>query len=190
MPHSHAPVRSLNLAEVPADATLNLGVTTMIAYVSGLTNGRSEYTFIADNINQLAEKERIMPLKPILDDLFGCRSIIVCQSAYNMFTKILFQMAGPTELVNAQNLMKLVNIVPDVVPDEMQGIKIKGGITYLNLIIFATGYAHSAVTVTANQYFIRAVESERFKPYFGNVFVHQPRSLSERSEIHDDHTKL
>lgn len=49
---------------------LNLGVTTLIAYVSALTNGGCHYNFKSEILQKHAEWERARPVKPILDNLF------------------------------------------------------------------------------------------------------------------------
>nr|CAD7195610.1 unnamed protein product [Timema douglasi] len=49
---------------------LNLDVSTMIAYISALTNGSANFIFCDQILNDQAEQERKEPLKPILDRLF------------------------------------------------------------------------------------------------------------------------
>nr|CAD7575343.1 unnamed protein product [Timema californicum] len=49
---------------------LNLDVSTMIAYISALTNGSANLIFCDQMLNDQAEQERKEPLKPILDRLF------------------------------------------------------------------------------------------------------------------------
>lgn len=49
---------------------LNLDVTTMIAYVSALTNGKCHFVFKEPLLTLQAEWERKKPVKPILDTLF------------------------------------------------------------------------------------------------------------------------
>lgn len=52
------------------DEKLNLDVTAMLAYVSGLTNGRCNFEFKEPILTQQAEWERARPVKPVLDQLF------------------------------------------------------------------------------------------------------------------------
>lgn len=52
---------------------LNLGVTTLIAYASALTNGGCNYNFKSEILQKHAEWERNRPVKPILDSLFEGR---------------------------------------------------------------------------------------------------------------------
>lgn len=49
---------------------LNLDITTMIAFVSALTNGGSNYEFDDPLLNQQASWERLRPVKPQLDKFF------------------------------------------------------------------------------------------------------------------------
>lgn len=50
--------------------TLNLDITSMLAYVSALTNGSNCWDFNEPILNQQAEWEVQSPVKPILDKLF------------------------------------------------------------------------------------------------------------------------
>lgn len=52
------------------DERLNLDVTAMIAYVSSLTNGGSNFKFKEPLLTQQAEWERERPAKPLLDKAF------------------------------------------------------------------------------------------------------------------------
>jgi len=49
---------------------LNLDVSTMVAYVSALTNGRNYFKYKQPLLMQQAEWERARPVKPVLDKLF------------------------------------------------------------------------------------------------------------------------
>lgn len=61
-------------ANVDADlintSTLNLDVTTMLAYISSVSNGSANWIFQEPILTEQAEKERQSPLKPVLDNLF------------------------------------------------------------------------------------------------------------------------
>lgn len=50
---------------------LNLDVSSMVAYVSALTNGRNCFKYQQHLLMQQAEWERARPVKPILDQLFN-----------------------------------------------------------------------------------------------------------------------
>lgn len=66
-------VRNLNLIKKMTHIKLNLGVTTLIAYASALTNGGCNYNFKSEILQKHAEWERNRPVKPILDSLFEGR---------------------------------------------------------------------------------------------------------------------
>lgn len=51
-------------------STLNLDITTLLAYVSNVCNGGCQWIFQEPILTEQAEKEREQPLKPILDKLF------------------------------------------------------------------------------------------------------------------------
>ena len=51
-------------------STLNLDITTMLAYISNVCNGGCNWKFIEPILTEQAEKERECPLVPILDKLF------------------------------------------------------------------------------------------------------------------------
>ena len=53
--------------------TINLDVSTMVAYVSSLTNGESQFVFQQRLLTQQAEWERAKPLKSQLEQLFQGR---------------------------------------------------------------------------------------------------------------------
>jgi hypothetical protein len=63
-----------------SDEKLNLDVTAMLAYVSGLTNGRCNFKFKEPVLNQQAEWERARSVKPVLDQLF--QGVICCVAEY------------------------------------------------------------------------------------------------------------
>lgn len=63
------------------DIKLNLDVTTMLAYVSELSNGGSNWKFNEKLLNEQADQERKEPIKPILDKFFDRKSLICCETA-------------------------------------------------------------------------------------------------------------
>lgn len=64
--NSNAPMQDI----VPNTDCLNLDISTMICYVSSLTNGGSHRTFREAILSEEAESEKKKPVKPILDELF------------------------------------------------------------------------------------------------------------------------
>lgn len=65
-----APSLRLQTDSVGTVERLNLDVSTMVAYVSALTNGRSNFVFHQPLLTQQAEWERARPVKPVLDQVF------------------------------------------------------------------------------------------------------------------------
>lgn len=164
------------LAHVSDIQYLNLDVTTLLAYVSDLTNGGCYFDFDDPCINYQAEQERKEPLKPRLDKLFDGKQLICCQSAYESFKSIIDTVGGETEKKFASQLMEKVLVVNDILSQEFENIKLGGKIKKRSLVVFATGHAMRSVTVTANEGFCRASLNKgvRFA-----VFLHQPRALTE-----------
>lgn len=59
------------IEEHPEITTLNLDVTTMMAYVSNMTNGHCHYKFKQEVLTQQCEWEVERPVKPILEKIFA-----------------------------------------------------------------------------------------------------------------------
>ncbi|XP_049815795.1 UPF0415 protein C7orf25 homolog isoform X1 [Schistocerca nitens] len=164
------------LAHVSDIQCLNLDVTTVLAYVSDLTNGGCYFDFDDPCINYQAEQERKEPLKPLLDKLFVGKQLICCQSAYESFSSIIDTVGGESEKKSASQFMEKVLVVNDILSQEFENIKLGGKIKKRSLIVFATGHAMRSVTVTANEGFCRASLNKGIR--FA-VFLHQPRALTE-----------
>ncbi|OQR68365.1 UPF0415 protein C7orf25-like [Tropilaelaps mercedesae] len=171
--------RALRLDEVPDDAILNLDVSSMIAYVSALTNGRADFRFQENILTEQAESERIEPVKPVLKTLMSSRKLVCCQSAFDDFKQITKVMAGPTEQTATVELLERLEVVPDQPSQRTTDLDMKGKIKKRPLIIFGTGDTHKAVTVTANIGFLRAAAGQGV--HFV-AFVHPSRALTENKE--------
>lgn len=64
-----------NLENINKIDTLNLDVTTMLAYVSALTNG-SNFEFTDKILAQQSALERSVPVKSILDKIFDGKQLL------------------------------------------------------------------------------------------------------------------
>ncbi|XP_036344864.1 UPF0415 protein C7orf25 homolog [Rhagoletis pomonella] len=168
-------------ADVLNVSTLNIDITTLLAYISNVCNGSCNWTFQEPILTEQAEKERQAPLKPLLDNLFEGKRLICCETAYKSFEEIIYLLAGPQEHQRAAELMKRVEVLPDVasVPDELAVIKFSGKINQRSLKIFAFGMQMKAVTVTSNKAFIRSAKMQGINV---PVFTHQARALTEAKE--------
>ncbi|XP_054728657.1 UPF0415 protein C7orf25 homolog [Anastrepha obliqua] len=168
-------------ADILNVSTLNIDITTLLAYISNVCNGSCNWIFRESILTEQAEKERQAPLKPILDSLFEGKRLICCQTAYNSFEEIISLLAGPQEHRRATELMARVEVLPDVatVPDELAVIKFSGKINQRSMKIFAFGTQMKAVTVTSNKAFIRSAKMQGINV---PVFTHQARALTEAKE--------
>lgn len=162
------------------DQRLNLDVTAMLAYVSALTNGRCNSEFKEPILNQQAEWERERPVKPVLDRLFEGKSLFCCASAVKDFKSIVSTLGGPGEVSRANELLAHVTVVPNMVsPRTEHQLKLGGKIKQRSLAVFSTGDAYRAVTVSANEGFVRAAKCQGVE--FA-VFIHESRALTEGKE--------
>ncbi|XP_067635809.1 UPF0415 protein C7orf25 homolog [Eurosta solidaginis] len=62
-------------ADVTNVSTLNIDITTLLAYISNVCNGSCNWIFLEPILTEQAEKERQTPLKPVLDNLFEGNSL-------------------------------------------------------------------------------------------------------------------
>ncbi|KAK8757736.1 hypothetical protein V5799_004640 [Amblyomma americanum] len=171
---------ALKLHEVPADAVLNLDVSSMIAYASALTNGRCHFRFRENVLTEQAENERRNPVRPALDELFSSRKLVCCQSAFDDFSTIVKVMAGPCESEAAQRLFERLEVVPDSPSERATALALRGKIRKRSKVIFGTGDRLKAVTVTANSGFLRAAKAQSVDFV---AYVHESRALTEAKEV-------
>uniref|UniRef100_A0A1B0A5B3 DUF1308 domain-containing protein n=1 Tax=Glossina pallidipes TaxID=7398 RepID=A0A1B0A5B3_GLOPL len=162
-------------------STLNLDVTTLLAYISNVCNGSCYWKFQEPILTEQAEKERDTPLKPILDKLFTDKRLICCKTAYKSFEDIVSLLGGPQEKQRAEEFTKRIEILSDVteIPDELSSIKFSGKINERSLLIFAFGMHMKALTVTSNKAFVRSAKMQGVNV---PVFTHQARALTESKE--------
>lgn len=156
---------------------LNLDVTAMIAYVSALTNGHADRKVRGNILNQHAEWERRNPIKPILDEFFEGKELFVCKRALSDFKSIVDIIGGEGEKERAEELYRRIKVVEDW---PLENLEPRGQIKERGLAVFGTGRHIQAITVTANSAFVRAALT---KGIHLDVFIHEPRSLTEQKEI-------
>ncbi|XP_067213739.1 UPF0415 protein C7orf25 homolog isoform X2 [Linepithema humile] len=173
-------LQSLNTSALSTEIKLlNLDVSTLLAYVTNMANGYNNYIYREPLLTQQAEMERKCPIKPILDDLFQDKEVIVCQTAYNNFMSIIDVIGGPNETLRAHELLKKVRIVDDVTTGRVMELRLGGRIKDRSRLVFATGENMKSITVSANEGFVRAARMQGIEC---TVFLHEPRSLSEIKE--------
>lgn len=159
---------------------LNLDVSTLLAYVTNMTNGYDQFIYREPLLTQQAEMERERPVKPILENLFKGKELIVCQTAYENFMNIIDVIGGPKETLRAKELLSKVRIVNDMPTGRiMEKLSLGGKIKDRSRLVFATGENTKSITVSANEGFVRAARMQGIEC---TVFLHEPRSLSEIKE--------
>ncbi|XP_017761615.1 PREDICTED: UPF0415 protein C7orf25 homolog [Eufriesea mexicana] len=159
---------------------LNLDVSTLLAYVTNMTNGYDYFIYREPLLTQQAEMERKSPVKPVLENLFKGKELIVCQTAYENFMNIIDVIGGPKETVRAKELLNKVRIVNNVTTGRiMEKLSLGGKIKDRSRLVFATGEDTKSITVSANEGFVRAARMQGIEC---TVFLHEPRSLSEIKE--------
>ncbi|XP_076040915.1 UPF0415 protein C7orf25 homolog [Oratosquilla oratoria] len=157
---------------------INLDVTAMIAYVSATSNGGCNYIFEDEFLAQQAEWERKNPVKPVLEGYFKGCELCCCESAAKHFSEIVETIGGDGEKKRAKELLERLTILPDCNNLE-EKLKLSGNIRLLSRLIFGTGYAYKAITVTSNQRFHRAAKQKNIELA---VVFHEPRALTEMKE--------
>lgn len=160
------------------ESTLNLDITAMIAYVSALTNGHTNYVFQEAILTDQAKRERYNPVKPELDSIFKDKKLVCCESAVNDFKTIVDTLGGDGEKERAHELLenKLHAVVPDIVSDRIKKLELSGKIKARSRSIFGTGDALKIVTVSANVGFVRAAQGQGVRLA---VLIHESRALTE-----------
>lgn len=160
---------------------LNIDITTLIAYVSELSNGGAHHKFNENLLEKQAATERKEAIKPILDSLFEGKQLICCETAVNSFDEIIRLLAGPNETARAEELKKRLTILPDVEnPENIIKLDLSAQIKERSRKIFAFGVFHEAVTVTSNHGFKRSAKMQNLDI---PTFIHGARALTENKQV-------
>lgn len=154
-------LQSLNTSVLSTEIRLlNLDVSALLAYVTNMANGYNYYVYREPLLTQQAEMERKRPIKPILENLFRDKELMVCRTAYNNFMNIIDVIGGPKETQRAHELLKKVRIVDDVTTGRIMELRLGGKIKDRSRLIFATGENMKSITVSANEGFVRAARMQ------------------------------
>ena len=156
---------------------LNLDITTLVAYVSSLTNGDSDKRFADEILNDQAKAESRNPVKSRLDSVFENKTLICCESAMSNFARILDKLGGKGEKARFERFRREIRTIPDRMSPRIAALDVRGKIKRRSKAIFGTGEAEKVKTVTANVGFVRAVKSQ-----YGidlPVIIHESRALAE-----------
>lgn len=160
-------------------ASVNLDVTTMIAYVSALTNGGCGFIFKEAILTKQAKEEQHNPVLPKLKAFFKGKKLFACQSAVRDFSAILQTIGGQKEQERARALLENVTVVEDNPSTRSLSMSTSGSIKERSKIIFGTGDSLKAITCTANVAFTRAAATQGVE---FTVFMHASRALTEVKE--------
>jgi hypothetical protein len=154
-------LQSLNTSALSTEIKLlNLDVSTLLAYVTNMSNGCNNYIYREPLLTQQAEMERRRPIKPILEDLFRNKELLVSRTAYNNFMNIIDVIGGPKETQRAHELLKKTQIVDDLPTGRIMGLRLGGRIKDRSRLVFATGENMKSITVSANEGFVRAARMQ------------------------------
>lgn len=165
-----------------SDGTVNLDISTLLAYVSSLTNGSENCVFQDPLLLDQARCEQKIHVKDVLDTLFKNKRLICCETAVKSFKNIINMLAGENEKIRADELLEKIEILPDVdeIDEQLSQIMISGKIKERSLLVFSFGLQHKALTATSNEGFIRSVKMQGIDI---PAFVHEARALTEMKEI-------
>lgn len=158
---------------------VNLDITTLITYVSSLSHGRCHFTFREPVLTEQAAQERRQRVLPQLDAFMEGKQLFACSAALRDFQTILDTLGGPGEKERARRLMARLQQVEDQPSERSLRLTPSAKINKRSLMIFGTGDALRAVTMTANSRFVRAAANQDVRY---SVFIHQPRALTEGKE--------
>lgn len=173
--------RELSIVEDLVNTKLNVDITTMLAYISELSNGGSNYRFNEKLLEEQAASERKNPIKPILDQMFDGKQLICCATAVNSFDTITELLAGPNEMQRAEELKKRITILPDVEhPEKIINLELSSQIKERSRKIFAFGIFHKAITISSNGGFNRAAKMKNLDI---PMVTHSARALTENKQI-------
>lgn len=139
--------------------TFNFDVSGMIAYVSELCNGGANIVFNQKFFDMQAKEERSNPARKLIDRTIEGKRIIACKTAVESFQEIIDNLGGENEKTRAGELLSKLEILPDLDNVEsVLNVDLSTHIKDRSRKIFAFGIYHSAITITANQAFSRAVK--------------------------------
>ncbi|XP_070508138.1 UPF0415 protein C7orf25 homolog [Chironomus tepperi] len=164
--------------------TLNIDVTTMLAYISELCNGGINYKFNEKILDDQATLERKEPIKPVLDKIFEGKKLIACETAVKSFDEIIKLLAGPNEKRRAEEFKSRITVLPDVEhPEEIINVDLSAQIKERSRKIFAFGIYHKAVTTSSNCGFKRAAKMRNLDIPMINHSARVLTELKQREKI-------
>jgi predicted nucleic acid-binding protein len=131
---------------------INLDTNTAIAFVSEGSPVRHQLRAFVDN-----------------------QQLVMVQTAYDEFLRIIQASGGSAEQERAERFMKRVTVVPDNPSPAAQMLKPTRRIGENDIIILGTGDQMGIVTITADAKAVRAASAQGVD---FNVYLHSPYSLT------------
>ena len=171
---------ALSFTTPPTIHKVNLDITTLISLVSNVCHGKCHFTFQEAILTEQAMQERESPLLPKLHAFMKGKQLFACQTAVDDFATILGTVGGPEEKQRAENLLQQITVVPDQLSARSESLMTSAKVKDRARIIFGTGDAIQATTVSANVGFVRASGNQGVT---FSVFLHEPRALTEQKEV-------
>ncbi|XP_057545341.1 uncharacterized protein LOC130824377 [Amaranthus tricolor] len=166
---------------------VNLDTTALVAITSGISNGGAD-KLLAKSEDELRQQfknntkfvvsQALSEIEsPIYDELNAALSGkkgIACQSVCAEFMELVSMFGGPNEQMRANNLVKLLRVVPDTPSPRMMSLPVTRKLALKNKIAFGTGDHLGAPTLSANMGFVRAVSQTGMSLF---TLEHRPRAL-------------
>ncbi|KAK9697085.1 hypothetical protein RND81_08G014100 [Saponaria officinalis] len=169
------------------DDVVNFDTTALIALISGISNGgaakllgtpenklRQRFKSNTEFVISQAKSEVESPIHDELHCVISAKKGIVCKTVHSEFMDIVSMCGGHNEKMRANQLMKLLKIVPDSPSQRMMSLPTTMKLALKNKVAFGTGDHWGAPTLTANLGFVRAV-SQTGMPLF--TVEHRSRAL-------------
>jgi len=164
-----------SVPEIQEITAVNLDTTTLITYISDLTNGGGR-EFDSEILQVMAKDEETNPALPAIMQHLKGRSWIICETAAQCLRTLIQILAGEREKARAMDLLAKAKIVPDQRNSYIDNVKCSK-LSERNKIIFGTGHTLRIPTVTSNGKLIRSAVSQGIDLY---VLTHPARPLTEK----------
>jgi hypothetical protein len=117
------------------------------------------------------------PVRTQLEIYVGDKQMIMCQTAYEEFTNVISQVAGPFEQAEAARFLTLVTVVPDAPSSRARALTPTRNLQPNDIVILGTGDRLAITTMTADG---RAVKAAAAQGVDFAVYLHVPVPLTGR----------
>ncbi|XP_078427383.1 uncharacterized protein LOC144699916 [Wolffia australiana] len=166
---------------------VNFDTTALIALISGISNGGAErvlneteddlkghFKGNCEFVLAQAKSELQNPILPEMALAITAKNGIVCETALAEFKELVSMYGGQGEKARADLLLKSVRVVADYPSTRVSALPTTRKMPLKNKKIFGTGDQWHALTLSANEGFLRAVCQSGMSLL---ALVHRPRAL-------------